>query len=257
MRLRLTVLALFLSLPLGSLPARAQGIPVVDGRNLVQNIMTALESVAQTQNQIRQYQAQLQQYENQLQNTLAPSSYTWDQASRTMNQLRQSIDTLNYYKTQLGSLENYLAQFQDVTHYRNSPCFQSSGCTSAQRMALDENRRLAAQAQKKANDGLLRGLDQQQQALESDAATLQRLQTLAQGASGQMQAIGYANQLVSQQSNQLLQIRGLLIAQQNAMVTKMQAEADLEAKQQAAGATSRESRIERTATPRNWLEMTR
>jgi hypothetical protein len=38
-----------------------------------------------------------------------------------------------------------------------------------------------------------------------------------------MQAIGYANQLASQQANQLLQIRGLLIAQQNAIATRMQA----------------------------------
>jgi P-type conjugative transfer protein TrbJ len=72
-----------------------------------------------------------------------------------------------------------------------------------------------------------------------------------------MQAIGYANQLASQQANQLLQIRGLLIAQQNAVATQIQAQADLEAQQQAAGATSRESRIERTANPRNWLELTR
>ncbi|HRE17780.1 MAG TPA: conjugal transfer protein TrbJ, partial [Rhodocyclaceae bacterium] len=68
---------------------------------------------------------------------------------------------------------------------------------------------------------------------------------------------GYANQLASQQANQLLQIRGLLIAQQNAVATKMQADADKEAQQAAAGATSRESRIERTASPKNWLELTR
>jgi hypothetical protein len=37
----------------------------------------------------------------------------------------------------------------------------------------------------------------------------------------------------------------------------MQAEADLEARQQAAHATSTESRIERTASPKNWLELTR
>ena len=74
---------------------------------------------------------------------------------------------------------------------------------------------------------------------------------------GQMQAIGYANQLAANQANQLLQIRGLLIAQQNAATARMQAQADLEAQQQAAGATSRESRIERTANPRNWLELTR
>jgi entry exclusion lipoprotein TrbK len=41
-----------------------------------------------------------------------------------------------------------------------------------------------------------------------------------------MQAIQYANQLASQQANQLLQIRGLLIAQQNALATRLQAEAD-------------------------------
>ena len=63
---------------------------------------------------------------------------------------------------------------------------------------------------------------------------MQRLQSAAQGATGQMQAIGYANQLASQQANQLLQIRGLLIAQQNAVTTRMQAEADREAQQQAA-----------------------
>ncbi|HNG62628.1 MAG TPA: hypothetical protein PLK54_02690 [Ferruginibacter sp.] len=64
--------------------------------------------------------------------------------------------------------------------------------------------------------------------------TLEQLQARAQGASGQMQALGYANQLASQQANQLLQIRALLIAQQNAVTTRMQAEADKEAVQQAA-----------------------
>ncbi|WP_436627462.1 type IV secretion system protein [Bordetella trematum] len=52
-------------------PAYA-GIPVIDGGNLVQNIMSAMEAVAQTAKQIEQYQTQLQQYENMLQNTMAP-----------------------------------------------------------------------------------------------------------------------------------------------------------------------------------------
>jgi P-type conjugative transfer protein TrbJ len=63
---------------------------------------------------------------------------------------------------------------------------------------------------------------------------LQRLQSSAQGASGQLQAIGYANQLASHQANQLLQIRGLLIAQQNVVATRNKALADREAQQQAA-----------------------
>lgn len=211
------------------------GIPVIDGTNLTQNVMSAMEAVAQTLKQIEQYQTQLQQYENQIQNTIAPSAYVWDRAQATMNSLRNSIDTLNYYKNQLGSIDGYLGKFQDVAYYRSSPCFNGTGgCTEAEQAAMRENRRLASESQKKANDALFRGLDKQQDALETDARTLEQLQSSAQGATGQMQAIGYANQLASQQANQLLQIRGLLVAQQNAIATRMQAEADKEAVQQAA-----------------------
>ena len=76
-------------------------------------------------------------------------------------------------------------------------------------------------------------------------------------ADGQVKAIQYANQLASHQSNQLLQIRGLMVAQQNALVVRMQAQADLEAKQQAAHAASTEGRIAPTQSPKNWLDMNR
>lgn len=195
-----------------SLNAKA-GIPVIDGGNLTQNVLTAMESVAQTLKQIEQYQTQLQQYENMLQNTAAPTAYIWDQASQTMDRLRSAIDTLDYYKRNLGSIDGYLGKFQDVAYYRASPCFSNPGCSEAEWAAMNENRRLASESQKRANDALFRGLDQQQTALQHDADTLQQLQRQAQGATGQMQAIGYANQLASQQANQLLQIRGLLVAQ--------------------------------------------
>src|SRR3546814_19656600 len=59
--------ALAVTLMAGSIttmsPAQA-GIPVIDGGNLVKNVMKAIESVAQTLKQIEQYQPQLQQYEN-------------------------------------------------------------------------------------------------------------------------------------------------------------------------------------------------
>ncbi len=94
--------------------------------------------------------------------------------------------------------------------------------------------KLGSEAQKRANDAMFRGLDRQQEAMEADARQLQRLQSGAQNVSGQVQAIGFANQLASQQANQLLQIRGLLIAQQNAEATRAQAIADLEARTRAA-----------------------
>ena len=231
-------------------PAQA-GIPVIDGGNLVQNVMTAIESVAQTLKQIEQYQTQLQQYENMLQNTMAPAAYIWDQAQSTINGLMNAVDTLSYYEQQLGSLDSYLGKFQDVAYYRGSPCFSAAGCSDAERAAMDENRRLASESQKKANDALLKGLKDQQRNLTADTRQLERLQSAAQGANGQMQAIGFANQLAAQQANQLLQIRGLLVAQQNAIATRMQAEADREAQQQVSSEALRKGDY-RASPARNW-----
>ncbi|WP_367903549.1 P-type conjugative transfer protein TrbJ (plasmid) [Xanthomonas oryzae pv. oryzicola] len=227
------------------------GMPVIDGTNLSQNIMTAIESVAQTLKQIEQYSTQLQQYQNQLQNTMAPTAYIWDQAQSTINGLMNATNTLNYYKNQLGSLDSYIGKFQDVNYYKGSPCFSATGCSAAEWTAMKNVQQLASESQKKANDALFKGLDKQQDNLTADAATLQRLQSSAQGATGQMQAIGYANQLASQQANQLLQIRGLLIAQQNAVATKMQADADKEAQQAAAAAQLRQGSY-RASPARTW-----
>lgn len=157
---------------------------------------------------------------------MAPAAYIWDQAQRTINDLNQATNTLAYYQNQLGSLDAYLGKFQDVTYYRSSPCFSAMGCSDAERAAMEENRRLASESQKRANDALFKGLEQQQDNLEADARQLTRLQSAAQGADGQLAAIGYANQLASNQANQLLQIRSLLIAQQNAEATRLASELD-------------------------------
>lgn len=210
------------------------GIPVIDSANLSQTIVTAVENVAHTVKQIQQYQTQLQQYENMIQNSVAPDANIWDQATVTMNKLRSSIDTLNYYKNNLGSIDSYLSKFKDVAAYRNSPCYSVNGCSASDRAALKSSEDIWSESQKRATDALFRGLDQQQSALQTDASQLERLQSAAQGATGQMQAIGYANQFASQQANQLLQIRALLIAQQNAIATRNQALSDMEAKQKAA-----------------------
>lgn len=54
-----------------ALPATA-GIPVIDGTNVVQTTISAVNNVQAVAKQIQQYQTQLQQYENMLKNTVAP-----------------------------------------------------------------------------------------------------------------------------------------------------------------------------------------
>ncbi|MDD4616144.1 MAG: P-type conjugative transfer protein TrbJ [Alphaproteobacteria bacterium] len=215
--------------------AHAQGIPVIDASSLAQIITQGLQ-------QIQQYQTQLQQYANQLQNTATPPSYIWDQAVNTMTQLKNSIDTLSGYTSSYGSLNSYLNNFQATSSYQSSPCFSSTGCTQAQWGALETQQRFGSQVQKDTLDAEIKGLVQQQNALITDANTLQNLQTGAQSATGQMQAIQYANQLASNQANQLLQIRALLVAQQNAQAARAQVVADREAQEDAAHAVAIEAR---------------
>jgi P-type conjugative transfer protein TrbJ len=215
--------------------AQVTGIPTGDVANFVQNSISAQEGIKQTMKQVEQYKTQLEQYVLEIKNATAPAAYVWDQAQKTMDALRSAIDTLAYYKRQLGSIDYYLRQFNDVGDYRNSPCFGTAGCTKAELARLQEKDRLASESQKKANDALIMSVDQQQSALQADARRLQQLQASAQGAQGQLEALGAANMLASQQSNQFLQIRGLLVAQQNALAARLQAQADREARETAAG----------------------
>lgn len=209
------------------------GIPTIDIAGLVQGIITAIESVSQTLNQIEQYRTQLQQYENQLTNSLTLSSWQWDNARATMSNLRDAMDSLSGFKTRLGSLQSYLDKFQDLEYYQSHNCFKGDGCSQAELNAIKDKALLAFETQKKANDAAFKALDAQQSTLEDDADKLQIIQSRAQGATGQLQAIQYANQLASHQANQLLQIRGMLVSQQNSAQTAYQAALDKEAYEKA------------------------
>ena len=210
------------------------GIPVFDGANMIQTTISALQNVAAVAKQVQQYQTQLQQYQNMLQNTLTPSNYIWDQASQTISSLLSAQDTLSYYKQQIGSLSQYLDQYKDLNYYLNSSYFSLQGGSATDRQAILTANSNAYEARKKANDAVLMNVDQQQTALVNDASNLQRLQSQATGVQGQLEAIQAANQFASAQNNQLLQIRSILIAQQNAEATRQQAIADKEAQQAAA-----------------------
>jgi P-type conjugative transfer protein TrbJ len=179
---------------------------------------------------------------------MAPAAYIWDQAQSTINGLMNAVNTLDYYKTQLGSLDSYIGKFQDVNYYRTRRALRRR-VPDAERAALrmwpssraSRRRRPTmpcSRASIAANESHGRCSDVAASSIGSA------------GRAGPMQAIGYANQLASQQANQLLQIRGLLIAQQNAMATKMQADADKEA-QQAAAAQLRQGSY-RASPARTW-----
>lgn len=216
------------------------GIPVIDGANVALNKVTSIESIAQTAKQIEeyatqvnQYKTQLDQYENMIKNTVAPAAYIWDEANNTINKLMRAQDMLDYYTNQAGSFDSYLDKFQDTSYYRNSPCYGSGGCSAEDEAAIQKQQDMATASQKNANDGMFKSIKQQQENLKADARQLERLQQAATTADGQVKAIQYANQLSSQQANQLLQLRTLMLAQQTAEANRHAAELDERARGEA------------------------
>ncbi len=226
-----TISALITALPFQLAGA---GIPVVDGVNLSQTTISAIQNVAAVTKQIEQYKTQLQQYQNMLQNTAAPVAYIWSRADQTISMLLAAQDMITYYKNQAGSLEKYLERYQDTAYYENAPCVGLATCNSRDQQKIADIQRETSTARKRANDALLTSVAKQQDTLATDADALVALQQQATNAEGQMQAVQAANQLASAQTNQLLQIRSLLIAQQNAQVINAQTAADREAQHAAA-----------------------
>jgi type IV secretion system protein TrbJ len=70
--------------------------------------------------------------------------------------------------------------------------------------------------------------------IQQDAVTLQSLQSQAGSADGQMKALSAANQLAALEQQQLLQIRALLVTEQQALVARNATNANREAMQQSA-----------------------
>ncbi len=218
----------------GSLYAFASGAPVFDLANWLQNGKMALNQVNEYKTQVDQYHNQLQQYQNMVQNTQSLTSFQWDNANGIINNLLEATNTIDYYKQEAGNLQGYLDRYQSQEYYQKTPCFNGNGLCSAEELKkISQNKLSASVAEKRANDAMLKGIDKQQQSLKDDSERLRTLQSQAQNAQGQKQALQAASQLASNQSHQLLQIRGLLVAQQNAQATKDAAAANKEAIQTA------------------------
>ncbi|HHR1366106.1 TPA: P-type conjugative transfer protein TrbJ [Legionella pneumophila] len=219
---------------LWSLHAFASGAPVFDVANWIQNAKMITTQLSEYKTQVDQYKNQVNQYQNMLANTKSLTSFEWDNANSVINNLLESTDTIDYYKQEAGSLQGYLDRFQSQEYYQKTSCFNDSGQCSAEDLRKIKQTRLASSvAEKRANDAMIKGIDKQQQSLKADSAKLRNLQSQAQSAEGQKQALQAASQLASQQNHQLMQIRGLLMAQQNAQAVKDAAAADKEAIQSA------------------------
>lgn len=221
-------------------PSPTRAIPVFDGGNFAQNLVSAIEAVDQTLTQILQYQNQLLQYEEMIKNGLAPAVYTWDRIVSIQNKLQTIASALSNYRHWIRDLDDYLSRFADLDYYRSARCYGSDlSCPESEwdRILRDSQNMhgLGSESRKKTLDQLMRALETSDKELADESANLERLQRQAQAAKGHMQALQAGNQLASAEVHQLMQIRIIMVAQYRAIAVQLLVEQAREAQQTVAG----------------------
>lgn len=225
-------LATALSVSLLALPP-ASAMTVFDPTNFVQNTLTAVRTLEQTNNQINQLQNEAQMLMNQARN-LTKLDFN------IVNRLRSTLATTERLIAEAQGLAHNV-QRMDATFSRLYP-EQYAATISGDQMLRDAKERW-----KNTLNGLYTAMRMQAQVsqnLEQDESALADLVSQSQSATGALQAMQATNQLLALQAKQSIQAQQLQITQDRA--------ASLELARQAA-ATERAREVRRrflgTGTP--------
>jgi P-type conjugative transfer protein TrbJ len=196
---------------------------VIDGTNLSQNILTAARSLQSNINQAQQIAYQLQMYKNMLQNTAALPQQVWADASNTLNQLANVVQTgqsLSY------SAANVNSQFQSLFPGYKTQTNYGTSYQQWSQTALDSMR------------GALSAAGVQNANYANEEQSIAGLRVAASGALGQKAAIDAGNQIAFAQVAQLQELRQLMMAQMQSQTAyqaqQVQSQAASEAAMQSA-----------------------
>jgi type IV secretion system protein TrbJ len=228
---------------------------VLDGGNLVQNTVSAIQDVNAVLKQVEQYKTQLDDYAAHLRDLAAPAVWVWDLGTDTVATAERVQKKLTDYRQLIGDTHQSLAQLGDPNYYRSSPCYNRQGTyggCGAFLEAMQEQQRRRTQTQYEANEALFDALDAQHNSMNDRLKRLKKLVKTSQAADGQLKALQAANQLTSAQIAELMEIRSLLIAQQNVAVEAKRAEMADQAAAQAASSSFFSGEHKATTSPKGW-----
>ena len=209
---------------LGSIE-HGHAMAVIDSSNLAQNIVAAREAITQTQQQIQQLQTQLNQYKRMLQDAANPGNWNWGDIEDTLNQLKNTMGSLNVAAGTAGGINQYLDTFGSHDKYSGGSQYGTGSS------ALYAGDLAGANLQKESADDLLRLVQEQQEAMNKYGEELERLKSQSSSAEGQQEAIQAGNQMMSMQIQLLSQIHALLMAQNTMMAAQVETQINREAQQ--------------------------
>jgi type IV secretion system protein TrbJ len=199
--LRTTAIGLALAVAAFTVPAQA-GMAVFDASNYAQNLLTAVRTLEQINNQIRSLQNEAKMLENMGRN-LQPLGYSsqerLESALQQINDLMQQAHGLSY---EVEATQNQFARLYP-REYTNT--------ISNDQLARDARERWASSL-----DALRHTMAVQSQIVsnvQADSATLSRLLQENQAAAGSLQAQQAGNQLIALAAKQNMQLQELLATQ--------------------------------------------
>ncbi len=201
-------------------------LAVFDGSNLAQNIVAARESITHTQNQIMQLTNQLNQYKRMLQDAMNPGSWGWGDIQDTLNQLKNSMGSINSISGSAGGMNQFLNAFGSHSKYHESGEYYGTG-----NPALYSGDLAGMDLQKESADDMLKLIKEQQDAMQRYSDELESLKSKASSAEGQQEAIQAGNELASMQIQLLSQIHALLMAQNTMLAAQLETETNQKAQQ--------------------------
>ena len=210
------LLAAAVAAMLCTVPAHAQWV-VIDPTNLIQNTLTAIQTLEQIYNQIKQLENEAQMLRNQARNLASlPSS--------VVSRLRSNLATTQRLIDQAKGMAYDVARMDQ--DFRRLYPEQYTATVSGDQMYRDAQERW-----KNTLTGLQTSMQMQAQAsqnLNDDEGVLADLVSQSQSAVGALQAMQATNQLLALQAKQSIQTQRLQLTQDRA--------ASLELARQAAAA---------------------
>jgi P-type conjugative transfer protein TrbJ len=189
-------------------------------------LWSKLTMVKQLATQAQQLQTQLNSYQMMVTNTKTLPSQLWGEAMQDFQQLTglmQQSKALAYSAQNLGG--QFASRYGSYNSYLNK------------KMGTNDWQNKYAQWSKESSDNTLyamKGLGLQARQMQNEQLAMQRVQAMANSASGQMQALQVANMMASQNTDQLIKLRELMMTQVQMQANYLAQQQDKQAAQDAA-----------------------
>jgi P-type conjugative transfer protein TrbJ len=192
-------------------------LPVIDYTAVANMIQQGLKQIQQYTTQLSQLQTEINTYEHQiLQATgIAQAAQIYSQVQSLENQV---VSTVNMFRNG-GGLQGYIQNAQDVNYWLSASNAAYTGNPGS----------YWSTTQKTANDQMVNLIAQEEKQIDADTQLLSQLQSQSRSAGTQRAALDVANELSSLQQKQLMEIRTLMVSEQQTLAARNASTANGEA----------------------------